>query len=238
MSEPSIFTGYVFAGMTAGRPVTLPVCRLKRDPCCGHSTSMPHSSPSESENSSCVHTSFRAKKLPSSAWARQTGVPPASTCFIESVGTSSTDAMRWLANPRLQLRLHELARMLERDSIQHVAEESLDEHPLGGGFGDAARAEVEEMLWIDGPDGRSVRAANVVVVDLEHRDRGRLRLVGKHKVAVGLVGVRPRRVLRDPDQARIHRARDVLQSAFEQQVGARVAHAVVLQRMKVEELIG
>src|SRR5712691_1440902 len=59
-SSPCTVTGSVVAGMTAGRPVTLPVTRLKRAPCCGHSTSMSHSSPSLSENSSCVQVSLSA----------------------------------------------------------------------------------------------------------------------------------------------------------------------------------
>src|SRR5260370_8056549 len=91
---------------------------------------MPHSAPSLSENSSCVQTSFKAKKLPSSACARQTGVRPASTCFMVSSGSSSVDATRWLANARLQLGLDELPRVLERDALEHVAAQSLYAHPL------------------------------------------------------------------------------------------------------------
>src|SRR5260370_18417816 len=138
---------------------------------------MPHSAPSLSENSSCVQTSFKAKKLPSSACARQTGVRPASTCFMVSSGSSSVDATRWLANARLQLGLDELPRVLERDALEDVAEESLYEHPLGGRLGDAARAEVEHVLWVDRADCGAVGAAHVVVVDLEHRDRRRFGLV-------------------------------------------------------------
>src|SRR5436305_6392903 len=181
--------------MTAGRPVTLPVCRLKREPCCGHSTSIPHSSPSLRKNSSWVQMSLSAWNLLSYAWARQIGVSPTSTRFIESVGISSSEATRWLANARLQLRLHELARVLEGDAVQHVAEKALDEHALGGLLGDAARAQVEEVLGVDRADRRAVGAADVVVVDLQHRDRGRLGLVAQDQVAVRLVGVRPRGVL-------------------------------------------
>src|SRR5487761_1769748 len=98
---------------------------------------------------------------------------PASTRLRLSSGISWTEATRYLAKPRLEVRLDEVARVLEGDPIQHVAEESLDDHPLGGWRGDAARLEVEHALRVDWTDRRAVRAADVVVVDLQHRDRGR-----------------------------------------------------------------
>src|SRR5256885_6207357 len=116
---------------------------------------------------------------------------------MESAGTSSTEATRWLANAGLQLRLHEVAGVLEGDAVEDVAEETLDEHPLSRLFGDAARLQVEEVLRVDGAHRRPVSAAHIVVVDLQHRDRGRLRLVGEDKVAVRLVGIRARGVLFD-----------------------------------------
>ena len=44
-------------------------------------------------------------------------------------------------------------------------------------------------------------------------------------------------MLLDLDQPGVHRARHVLQRAFEEQVGARVPYAVVLQGVEVEELL-
>src|SRR5260370_17502723 len=120
---------------------------------------MPHSAPSLSENSSCVQTSFKAKKLPSSACARQTGVRPASTCFMVSIGSSSVDATRWLANARLQLGLDELPRVLERDALEDVAEESLYEHPLAGRLGEAALAEAQHVPLLARPDSVAAAAA-------------------------------------------------------------------------------
>src|SRR5438552_18662858 len=105
------------------------------------------------------------------------GVAPASTRLIVSSGSSCTDATRWLANSRVQLGLVQLARVLERDAVEHVAEELLDQHPLGGRQGDAARVQVEEVLGIDRSNCRAMRAAYFVVVDLQHRDRGCLRFV-------------------------------------------------------------
>src|SRR5260370_14353097 len=54
-SSPSSVTAYVVAAMTAGRPVTFPVTRLNREPCCVHSTSMSQSWPSLRQSSSWVH---------------------------------------------------------------------------------------------------------------------------------------------------------------------------------------
>src|SRR5215831_16766234 len=99
------------------------------------------------------------------------------TAFRAPSGTSSTEATRTLANAVLQLGGHQVARVLERNAVEHIAEESLDEHPLGGFLGDSTRAQVKEVIRIDGADGCAVGTAHVVVVDLEHRDAGGLRLV-------------------------------------------------------------
>ena len=80
-------------------------------------------------------------------------------------------------------------------------------------------------------------AADVVVVDLEHWDRGRLGLVAEHQVAVGLVGVGARRALLDPDQPGVDRASGVLQRALEEKVAGGVADLVVLEGVEVEELV-
>src|SRR5258708_5952862 len=179
----------------------------------------------------------RFEEFAESRWARQTGVFPASTRLRLSSGSSPTDATRNLAKARLQVRLDEVACVLERDPVKHVAEEALDDHPLGRGRGDAARLEVEHALRVDRPHRRAMRAADVVVVDLEHRDRGGLGVGGEHEVAVGLVRVRARGALLDADQSRIDGSRGVLERALEQQVGSRVADLVILQGVKVEELL-
>src|ERR1700704_6210624 len=122
------------------------------------------------------------------------------TALSVSTGTSSTDATRTLAKACLKLRLDQLARLLEGDPLQDLAEEALHDHPLRGGLWDAARLQVEHAHRVDGADCGAVRAAHVVVVDLEHRDGGRLRVLGEHEVAVRLVGIGACRALLDPDK--------------------------------------
>src|ERR1700737_5190498 len=100
-----------------------------------------------------------------------------------SSGSSSTEATRYLPKTRLQLGLDERAGVIERNPVQHVAEESLDEHALCRLFWNPARSQIEHVLRVDRADGRAVRAADVVVVDLEHGDRGRLGVVGENEVA-------------------------------------------------------
>src|SRR5713226_10546126 len=151
------------------------------------------------------------------------GVRPASTLFNVSAGTSTTEATRNLAKARLQLGLDQPTRVLEWDPLEDGAEEALHDHPLGRGLGDAARAQVEEMLWIDWADRGSMRAAHFVVVDLEHGDRCRLRMIREHKVPVGLVCVRVGRALLDSDEPCVNSSCHVLQRAFEEKVGPRVA---------------
>src|SRR5438093_6295006 len=175
--------------------------------------------------------------LPSSVLARQISVWSTSTGLSVPSGISPTEATRTLAKARLQLVLDHRARLLERDAVEHLAEEALHEHPPRRSRGDSARLQIEQVVRVDRPDRRAVRTADVVIVDLEHRDAGRLRLVGKHEVAVRLVGVRSRRSLLDADEAGVHSARHVLQRALEQQIGRCVADLMVLQRMKVEELL-
>ena len=62
-------------------------------------------------------------------------------------------------------------------------------------------------------------------------------MVGEHEVAVCLVSVRACGALLDPDETGVDGPRCVLQGTLEQQVGARVADLVVLQRVEVEELL-
>src|SRR5690348_3420320 len=47
--------------------------------------------------------------------------------------------------------------------------ERVDEHRLGGSAIESARHEIEHLLGVDASDGRGVRAADVLVPDLEHR---------------------------------------------------------------------
>src|SRR5207248_438552 len=107
-----------------------------------------------------------------------------STLFMVSGSTSATAATRCLTNPRLQLLLDQVAGLLHRDAVDDLAEEALDHHPLGDPSRDAARLQIKEVLRVDGRDGRSVRAADVVVEDLEHRDRVGVGLLREQQVAV------------------------------------------------------
>src|ERR1051326_5527530 len=142
-------------------------------------------------------------------------------------GTSSTVATRTLANAGLQLCFDELTRVLEGDAVEHVAEESLDQHSLRGHLRDAARAQVEQVVRIDRADGRAMGAAHVVAVDLEHGDGGGLRLVAQDEIAVRLVRVRARGVLLDANEAGVDGARVVLQRPFEEEVAACVPDLMV-----------
>src|SRR5690349_12888771 len=126
--------------------------------------------------------------LPSSAWARQISVWSATTPLSPPRGTSSTEATRTLAKARLKLALDQLACLLERDPVEDLAEEALDEHPHRCPFRDTAGLQVEQVVRVDRADRGAVGAPHVVVVNLEHRDRGRFGVVGEHKVAIGLVG--------------------------------------------------
>src|SRR3979411_3180464 len=108
------------------------------------------------------------------------GVPSTSTRFIDSFGSSLVEATRSrvpLFNPRGQFLLDRLADLGNREPVEHLAEEALDEHPLGDRSRDAAADEGKEVLRVARPDGRAVTATqDVVVEDLEDRLGGRLRL--------------------------------------------------------------
>jgi hypothetical protein len=54
---------------------------------------------------------------------------------------------------------------------------------VAAGLGQAARAQVEELLLVDLGDRRGVRAAHVVGEDLQARDRVGVRALGEQQVA-------------------------------------------------------
>ena len=59
---------------------------------------------------------------------------------------------------------------LELDSVEHVLEEAAQDQALRVGPREAAGHRVEELVSVDLADGRAVRAADVVRLDLEARD--------------------------------------------------------------------
>ena len=63
------------------------------------------------------------------------------------------------------------------------------DQPLRHRRRDTSRLEVEALLAVDLADGRGVRAADVVLLDVEIRHRVRVCPVAQHEVAVGLEGV-------------------------------------------------
>src|SRR5258706_16120462 len=166
----------------------------------------------------------------------QISVRPATTPFRAPTGTSSTEATRTLAKPRLQLRLDQLTRLLEGDAVEDLAEKALHEHPLGRPRRDAPGLQIEQVVGVDRSDRGAVSASDVVVVDLEHGNARGPRLVGEDEVSVRLVCVRASGALLDADESRVDGARHVLQRALEEQVRGGVAHLVGLQRVEVEEL--
>ena len=104
----------------------------------------------------------------------------------------------------------------DREPLEHVVEESEHDQALRLFGRDAARLEVVELLVVDRSDGRRVRAADVVRLDLEVRDRLRARAFGEHEVAVRLRRVRLLRGRAQAHEARVHRAGRVLDRALEQ----------------------
>src|SRR5437773_2661574 len=102
----------------------------------------------------------RAYKEPSSACARQISSPSTTTFRMVSTSSSSSLATGCLANADLELLLHQLPRLADRDAVQHLPEEAVDDHPLRGGGGDAPALQVEEVLGVDWRHGGAVRAAH------------------------------------------------------------------------------
>ncbi len=81
-----------------------------------------------------------------------------------------------------------------------------------------------------------MRAAHVVRLDLEARDRIRPRPLREEEVPVRLVRVRALRVLVHLDQPLVHHARAVAEGALEEEVARRVAHVVILEGVEIEVL--
>src|ERR1044072_6678387 len=102
---------------------------------------------------------------------------------------------------------------LELDAVEDLLVEAAHDEALGLPTRKPARHAVEELVAIDLADRRAVRAAHVVRLDLEARDRVCVRLVGEEQVAVLLVGVRLLRVLGDLDHPAPHRRGAVAERA-------------------------
>ena len=80
-----------------------------------------------------------------------------------------------------------LAELGAGDPIHHVAGEPVGEHAARRALRDAARAQVEQHLLVELPDGGAVRALDVVGVDLELGLGVDLGVARKEQVAVGLM---------------------------------------------------
>src|SRR5579871_4731645 len=80
-------------------------------------------------------------------------------------------------------------------------------------LGNTARTKVEQSVLFDLANGRAMGALHVVGVDLKLRFRVDLRIIGKQKVPVGLLGVSVLRVLVDNDAAMKHAASMLVEDA-------------------------
>ena len=115
-------------------------------------------------------------------------------------------------------------------------EEAAHDHPLRRDPVKAARHQVEELGAVDLADRGAVRAAHVVGLDLEPRDRGRLGVGREQQVAVLLVGVGLLRALVDADDPAPDGPGAVVEHALERQVGSRVGGGVLLGGVVVDVL--
>src|SRR3954451_13245993 len=119
--------------------------------------------------------------------------PCTSTRLACSSGTSSTAQTRTSAPMKVpDLLVHRAPQRSgerrHREPSQDVLEEAEDDEPLGVFRAHTAGFEVVELVLVDRPDGRGMRALDVVGLDLEVRYRLRARTLGQHEVAVGLIG--------------------------------------------------
>ena len=107
---------------------------------------------------------------------------------------------------------------------------------LACGSGRPAGAQVVELLGVDLGDRGGVRAANVVGLDLQARDRVGVGLVGEQQVAALLEGVGLLGAGVDADHPAPDRGRAVGQDAAEGEVGDGVRGGVLLGGVEVEVL--
>src|SRR6266576_3005961 len=109
----------------------------------------------------------------------------ASTCWRRSP-EAGTRCLVALFKARGQILRHRSTDQRYGDSVDHLPEESLDQHPLGDRMGNPPALQVEEVFGVHRTDGCAVAAAqDVVIQDLEDGLGGRLCLFGKQRVAFG-----------------------------------------------------
>ena len=102
-----------------------------------------------------------------------------------------------LSNPRQHL----LSERIAADSLGELGGEGVEDHLLRRLLFDTARAQIEQLFFINAPDGRPVAAFHVIGVNLQLRFGVDLRQPPQQEIGIGPLGVgfqrvrRPRRVL-------------------------------------------
>ena len=102
--------------------------------------------------------------------------------------------------------------------------------------GSPCALQVVELLLVELRDGGRVRAAHVVGLDLEARDRVGVRLLREQQVAALLERVGLLRARVHLDHAAPYGARAAAEHAAERKVGDRVRRRVLLERVEVDVL--
>ena len=122
-------------------------------------------------------------------------------------------------------------------ALQTLTGEGLQQKLARGNFVDAARPQVEQSIFFDLADGRTVGALHVVGVDFQLRLGVNLRVVGKQQVAVRLLGVGFLRVFVHDDAAVENPVRMAIQDSVVELAAAAVWAGVLYVHVIVEMLV-
>ena len=120
--------------------------------------------------------------------------------------------------------------------VEEVVEEAEQDQPIGDLCRHAPTLEVETLLGVDRTDRRGVRAADVVLLDVEIGNRVGVRALGEHEVAIGLRGDGTAGALGHVDHAAVDRAGVVAHRALEDQVARRPPDGVLLEGPEILHL--
>src|SRR5262245_20267238 len=124
-----------------------------------------------------------------------------------------------------------LADTFDRNAVEDLLEEATDDQPRSFLPREAARLGIKNQLFVDFAARRTVRAADVVALDLQARNRISPRIGREQQVVVPLVAVGFDRLRIDLDHPAPNRPRLVLQRALIKKITAAFRRRVMLQRV-------
>jgi hypothetical protein len=134
-------------------------------------------------------------------------------------------------------RQHLLSERVAADRFGELGGEGVEDHLLRRLLFDTARAQIEQLFFVNAPDRRPVAAFHVIGVNFQLRFGVDFRQPPEQQIVVGHLAVGFQRVRRDVDQPVKHRPPFIADDGFVQLAAVAVADLMVEPGAAVADLI-